>query len=324
MSYKLISIIVPVYNEEKNIPFLYDKLIKVWDRLKKRYDYEIIFINDGSTDKSAEVLEKITNIDKNVKYLTFSRNFGKEIATSAGIHHANGAAAVIIDADLQHPPELIPVFITKWQKGAEVVVGVRNSNKGESITKKVHSFLFYKIINLISETKIIPKATDYRLIDRIVIDAFNQLPERNRITRGLIDWLGFNRDYVYFHAGERRSGKAAYSTSKLIKLALSTVVSFSLLPLKLAGYLGVVITFLSGALGMFVFIEQHILNDPLGLAFSGTASLAVLIMFLIGIILCALGLIALYIANIHNEVTDRPLYVIKKKKNFYDNNAKQT
>ncbi len=311
---KLISIIVPVYNEEGNIPLVFSELSMVLKKLD--YDHEIIFINDGSLDKTQTILNAISQRDATVKYLEFSKNFGKEAATSAGLHFAKGDAAIMIDADLQHPVVLIPDFIKKWEEGAEIVIGIRDKNKGEGIIKKIGSYLFYKIMNMIGETKITPQATDFRLIDRKVIEEFNRLTERQRITRGLLDWMGFSKEYVYFNANSRNMGKTQYSFFKKFKLGISSFVAHSLIPLKLAGYLGILITFFSGILGLFIFIEKYILGDPWNMNFSGLAILAVLILFLVGIILICLGLVTLYIANIHREVINRPLYVIKTKKNI--------
>lgn len=315
MSKKSISIIVPVFNEEKNILAISNKLVKILESLQKKYAYEIIFIDDGSTDKSMEILEKLTNHNKNIKYIQFTRNFGKEIALSAGIHKAKGDLAIMIDADLQHPPELISQFIQKWQGGADIVVGVRKNSNG-SILKKFGSFCFYKIMKLISDTAITSGATDYRLIDKKVIQEFNRFTERNRIARGLLNWLGFKKEFIYFNTNVRKSGKATYGFLKLIKLALSTFVTHSLFPLKLAGYLGIIITLPAGLLGLFILVEKYFLNDPLGLNFTGTAMLSVLVIFLVGIILSCLGLIALYIAEIQGEVTNRPMYVIRKTGNL--------
>lgn len=312
---KLISFVVPVYNEEKNLPLFYQSFSESWRGLENKYDQEVIFVNDGSEDKSGEVLERLASSRANYKYLEFSRNFGKEIALSAGLHHAQGQAAITIDADLQHPPELIPVFIKKWEGGADVVIGVREKNKNEGLVKKVGSIFFYQIMNLIGETKIIPRETDFRLIDRKVIEEFNRFTERGRITRGLIDWLGFKRDYVFFKARERKFGKAGYGFLKLVRLGLSSFVGHSLFPLKLAGYLGVFITLFSGALGFFMLLNK-IWHDPWNLQFSNVTMLAVFITFLIGIVLICLGLIALYIANIQTEATNRPLYVIRRKRNL--------
>lgn len=308
---KKISIIVPVYNEEQNVPLFYDAVRAVLARLHNA-DYELIFINDGSGDKSGDVLEQLAAKDKKVQYIEFSKNFGKEAATSAGLSLATGDAAIMIDADLQHPVELVPVFLEKWEKGADVVVGVREENTNEGFIKKYGSVLFYAIMNSIGDTKITPRATDFRLIDRKVIDEFNKFTERGRMTRGLIDWLGFKREYIFFTANERKHGKASYNCTKLIKLALSSFISYSLFPLKLAGYLGLAITFFSGLVGLFMLVEDIILNDPLSLDFSNITMLAMLILFLVGIVLACLGLIALYVANIHGEVMNRPLYVIRR------------
>jgi polyisoprenyl-phosphate glycosyltransferase len=311
---KTISLIVPIYNEEKNINLFYQALAKVINDSAKAFAFELIFVNDGSTDQSAAIIIELAKTDPRIKYLEFSRNFGKEIATTAGLNNAQGDAAIMIDADLQHPVELIPELIAHWQNGAEVVIGVRRSNKGEGLVKKLGSELFYKIINQIADIKIIPQATDFRLLDRIVINEFNRFTENNRMTRALIDWLGFKRDYVYFDAGERLHGQAQYGFWKLFNLAVNSFVSLSLLPLRLAGYLGSVIVFLSGILGLYILVGKYIFHLSYASSFSGPAQLAILIVFLVGIILTSLGLIALYIADIHGEVTNRPLYVIRQRK----------
>jgi dolichol-phosphate mannosyltransferase len=303
-------------NEEKNILVICDELLKTLKSLKEKYGYEIIFVDDGSDDKSLEILEKLTKQNNKVKYIQFSRNFGKGIALSAGLQNISGDVAISIDADLQHPPEFIPEFLDKWEKGAEIVVGIREKYDTIGIFRKFCNFFFYKLQNLISEVKIFSNETDYRLLDRKVVEEFNKFTERSRITRGLIDWLGFKKDYVYFPVKERKNAKPGYSFFKLSKLAIETILSHSLFPLKLAGYLGVIITFFSGCLGLVILIDKYLLNDRLIWNITGTAVLAVLILFLVGIILCALGVIALYIANIRNEVFNRPLYIIKKKKNF--------
>jgi len=306
---KLLSIIVPVYNEEKNIPLFYEKIQVILDKLN--YAWEIVFVNDGSCDKSILELNNISEKDSRVQVIDFSRNFGKEIAVTAGINNCQGVACIILDADLQHPIEKIPEFIEKWEAGAEVVVGVRKKNKGEGFVKKIGSYFFYKMINRISDMEIVTRATDYRLIDRVVIDAFNQLTEKNRMTRALIDWLGFRREYIYFEANERIHGVPSYSFWKLVRLAFNSMIAFSLFPLKLAGYLGVIITFFSGLLGIFIMVDRYLTKE---LHFSGSVILAVVILFLIGVVLVCLGLIALYIANIHAEVTNRPMYIIRKKR----------
>jgi dolichol-phosphate mannosyltransferase len=254
--------------------------------------------------------------NREVCYIGFSRNFGKEAATSAGLHFATGDAAIVIDADLQHPTVLIPKFIEAWEKGAEVVIGLRTKNESQSFMKSIGSFFYYKIINFISQTPIVKGATDFRLVDRRVIDEFNKFSEHERITRGLIDWLGFRRQFVEFEADKRAHGAASYSYLKLIKLAISSSIAHSLIPLKLAGYLGIFIFITTGIGGLAIFIQRYIFADALGWHISGTAQLAVLIIFFIGIVLSCLGLIALYIGNIYSEVLGRPLYVIRTKVNI--------
>jgi polyisoprenyl-phosphate glycosyltransferase len=306
---KLISIIIPVFNETQNVSIIYRELKFIFKN--SVYRYELIFVNDGSTDDSQEVIEGLAKKDKKVKFIDFSRNFGKEMATTAGINMSQGEAAIMIDADLQHPVELIPDFLQRWEAGAEMVIGVRKKNNGEGFIKKIGSILFCKMMNIMGETKIVNRSTDYRLIDRKVIDEFNKFSEHNRITRGLLDWLGFKKDYIYFEANERINGQPAYNFVKLFKLSTSTFVSHSLFPLKFAGYLGIIIILTSSPLGLFIFIEKYILNDPFNFSFSGPAILAVIILFLVGIILTCLGLIALYIGNIQSEVMGRPMYVIR-------------
>jgi dolichol-phosphate mannosyltransferase len=308
----LISIIIPLKDEAENIPELYEQLVAVFQNLPD-YSYEFIFVDDGSTDRTVEAVETIEKHDKQVRLVRLARNFGKEIATTAGLHKAKGEAAIMIDADLQHPPAVIPEFIRAWEGGFDVVIGVRSGKKQGSWFKRLSSNWFYRFINRIATVEIVPNATDFRLIDKVVIKEFNRFTERNRMTRGLIDWLGFSRAYVSFTPGKRLYGSATYGYAALTRLAFNTIVSLSFFPLRLAGYLGVIIILTSFPLGIAVFVEQVIMNDPLGLRVSGTGMLALLLLFLIGIVLACLGLIALYIANIYGEVVNRPLYVEKRR-----------
>ncbi|KKQ53555.1 MAG: Glycosyl transferase family 2 [Parcubacteria group bacterium GW2011_GWD2_38_11] len=310
---KLISIICPVYNEEENISLFHAEVQRVISSLSE-YDFEIIFVNDGSEDVSDREIKKLKDLYPNIGYIEFSRNFGKEMATTAGIHNCQGDACIMIDADLQHPVELIPEFIQKWEEGAEVVVGVRKINSGEGLIKKIGSIVFYKIINRIAEIKVLPNATDYRLLDRIVIDEFNRFTEANRMTRALIDWLGFRRAYVEFKANERIHGVASYNFWKLFRLAVNSFISLSLLPLKIAGYLGTLITLVSGSAGFYILLGKYFFRTPFASTFSDAENLAILLVFLVGIILMSVGLMALYIANIHGEVINRPIYVVRKNK----------
>lgn len=313
----LISLIVPCYNEEENIEHTYQAIANLWQDPKTgldKYDLELIFVDDGSKDATVWEIEKVAKKDSRVCLLEFSRNFGKEIATTAGISLCRGDACIVVDADLQYPIEKIPEFINKWKRGAKVVVGIRDKKQTNNLVDKIGSYLFYKIINKISETPVLPGALDFRLIDREVIEQFKRFTERRRMTRALIDWLGYKRDYVYYKEKPRLYGQPSYSFVKRVSLALNTFVGLSLFPLKLAGYLGILVILLSGLLGLFSLFNQFIWPRPnYSLTFSGTFLIGLLLLFLNGITLSCLGLIALYIANIHTEVTNRPLYVLKKR-----------
>jgi dolichol-phosphate mannosyltransferase len=280
--------------------------------LESRYAFEILFVNDGSRDGTAGEIEKLAKEDPRVRFVDFSRNFGKEIATTAGINRCMGDACIMIDADLQHPIERLPEFLGKWEEGSEVVVGVRKKSKSDSWVKVQGSKLFYALINRIADMKIVPNSTDFRLLDRVVIDEFNRFTETRRLTRGLIDWLGFSRTYIHFDANERLHGEATYGFWKLVGLAFSSFVSLSLFPLKLAGWLGIAITFASGAGGLYILLGKYLFHSGFALTFSDAENLAIFIVFLVGIILMSIGLLSLYIANIHIEVIERPLYVVRR------------
>lgn len=307
---KLISVVVPIYNEEKNIAPLYGELQKVFAGLE--YDFEIIFVNDGSQDGSLLELGKISQNDKRVKVIDFARNFGKEIALSAGCHFSQGDTVITIDADLQHPPTLIPEFIKKWKEGFEVVYTVRKENKGASFMKKFTSNIYWWLFGKISSVNSEPHSTDFRLMDKKVVEIFRKFPERGRIFRGIIDWMGYKRTRIEFTAKERNSGAPTYSYRKLIGLAINSFTAFSLLPLRIAGYLGVLISTISSILLaiMFIFEITKVMD------FTAIAFFVVANTLLIGVVLVCLGFIALYIARIHDEVVDRPLYIVREKINF--------
>lgn len=305
---KHITIIAPVYNEEESVPLFYHEVKKLISQAP--YEMRLLFVNDGSRDRTGNVLSSIAQQDKRVGYIEFSRNFGKEAATSAGLHAADGDAAILIDADLQHPVELIPTFIDHWEHGADIVVGIRDESQSDSFIKRTGSKLFYRMMHKISETQIIPRATDFRLLDRTVIEEFKKFTEHERMTRGLIDWLGYRRAVVPFRARERVAGKAQYSISKLWNLAISSIIAHSLLPLRVAGYLGAIAIPLSFVLGVVMFIDRFV--HPLGYHFSGPAILADLLVFLVGLILLCIGLLAYYVAHIFKETQNRPIYIIRR------------
>ncbi len=311
---KSILVVVPAFNEEKNVPLLYGELKKIFEKFQDRYRFEILFVNDGSLDDTIGEIKKLAAFDESVKYIDFSRNFGKEVANTAGLNNCKADACLMIDCDLQHPVELVPQFFEKWEGGAEVVVGIRTNNKSDSAIKRLGSAFFYKVINRISEVEIVPNTTDFRLLDKKVIEEFNRFSEINRMTRALIDWLGFRREYVYFEAKERVNGIASYSFWKLFALAINGFISLSLMPLKLAGYLGIVITFISGVSYFYILLGKYFLHMPFASTFSDSENLAILILFLVGIMLTSIGLISLYVAKIHTEVIKRPMYVARERK----------
>lgn len=306
----LLSVVVPMYNESEGVnTFHYDILLPEVLKVAKK-SFEIIYVNDGSKDNTLNLLTKIAATDKSVKVVNLSRNFGKEIATTAGISVASGKATIIMDGDGQHPPTALGEFLEKWEKGAQVVVGVRETNQKEGVVKKWGSKVFYTIFNSTSGSEIVPRSTDFRLIDQVVRTEFLRFTERQRITRGLIDWLGFKREYVTFHSPARLAGEASYKTSQLVRLAINSFVSLSLKPLFIFGWMGVVITLLSLAIGLFIIIEQFILADPLALNFTGPALLGIFTSFLIGLVLTSQGMIAIYLSHVHGQTQERPLFVI--------------
>jgi glycosyltransferase involved in cell wall biosynthesis len=309
----ILSIVIPAYNESEVINSFYDQLLLPVLKKNNITDYELLFVNDGSRDDTLKKLQAISNKNSKVKIVNLSKNFGKEIAVTAGIHNAKGDAIIIMDSDGQHPPSLIPEFIKKWNEGAQVVVGVRNSNQKEGVIKKWGSKVFYRLFNATSGAEIVPRSTDFRLIDRVVANEFLKFTERQRITRGLIDWLGFKRTYIEFDSPARMAGEASYKTSQLFKLAMNSFTSLSLKPLFFFGWIGVMITGFSLIIGIFIFIEQFMLGDPLSLNFTGSALLGIFISFLIGIVLTSQGMIAVYLSHVHSQSQGRPLFVIDER-----------
>jgi dolichol-phosphate mannosyltransferase len=304
-----ISIVIPTYNEMGNVDRQHETLKKLL--AEQSWKYEFVYVDDGSRDGSGKWIRQQAKDDPHVRYVGFTRNFGKEAALAAGIKAAKGDAIMMVDSDAQFPVKLIPEFVAKWQEGAEVVVGVRKSNQREGFVKRYGSKLFYWMLKSLSGGQTVPGSTDFRLIDRRVADEFNFLTEHNRITRGLIDWLGYDRAYIDFHALPRENGSAGYTLKKMVSLAIHTFVAQSTRPLLFTGALGVLVMVAAALLGLFMVVEKYILNDPLHLYFTGTALLAVFLSFLVGVVLGCQGLLALYVESIHNETQNRPLYVVR-------------
>jgi len=305
-----ISIVVPVYNEIENIEKLFSCLKTVVSCIEN-YEWEYIFVNDGSEDNSYMILLEIANSNADVIILDLSRNFGKEIALTAGVNEGKKSDAIIcIDADLQHPPELIPALIAEWRRGAEVVVTIRTESEEQPFFRKLGSKLYYKIMRLMSGLEMRPNTTDFRLYDKKVVAAFLLATERERMFRAIMDWLGFKRAYVNFKAPQRRGGAANYSYAKLFNLALNSITAYSLWPLKLAGYLGVIISAFSGILLLWMIFNYILLRVWI---YTPIAIVVVVNTLLIGIVLICIGLVALYIGVIHTEAINRPLYIVREK-----------
>lgn len=320
-----ISFVIPVYNEEKGFSQFYEKMLL--PELKKlNYDYELILVNDGSTDKSLQIIQKISEKDNHVKVLCFSRNFGKEVALTAGIREAAGDAILTMDADGQQPPKLIHEFIKKWEEGGEIIIGVRGRYEKHGLIAKIGSKMFYKILGMMGVKDTVPGSTDFRIIDRCVADEYNRLTEHGRITRGLMDWMGFKKVYIDYVYGNRLAGKPSYNFKKLFQLAIDSFVSLSSAPLIIFGWIGAFITIASLILGIFVIIEEFIMGDPIQLKWTGTTCLSIFITFLIGLVLISQSIIALYISHIHAEAQGRPLYIIdhKNSRNLNERKAKKT
>ncbi len=304
----LLSVVVPLYNERAGLAAFHESLVKVLNQVAPQ-SYEIIYCDDGSTDGTGTLVADWHKQDERVKLLTLSRNFGKEIATSAGIHAAQAQAIIMIDGDGQHPVELIPEFVAKWQAGSKVVIGIRTSNQKEGLIKRWGSKLFYRVLNRFTGMKMVPGSADFRLIDATVQQEFVRLTERNRMTRGLIDWLGYERDYIPFKANARATGEYGYSFGKLLKLAVDGVVSLSISPLYITAYIGAVVLPLSILLGAVMLINLFF-GDPLGLHATGSAYVMVVVLFLVGVLLVSQGIIGLYLSHIHTETQNRPLYIV--------------
>ncbi len=306
---KKISTIVPVFNEMANVPLMYNALCDV-AKILTNYEFEFVFVNDGSKDDSWTELKKLAEIDSRIVSVDFSRNFGKEIALSAGAEVCTGDAAIFLDADLQHPPALIPEFVKKWENGAEVVASKRIFTEKKSFIKDLGSRFFYYIINHYGHVRITPNATDFKLIDRKVINEIVRFSEHKRMFRGLIEWLGFKTEYIDFVAPARANGEATYSFKKLLSLAVNTMVGNSLFPLKLFAYLGVLLSVFSFGLLCVMTVATYCLHSDY---FSSISFVIVTNTLVLGIILVSIGLLAIYIGQIQVEVMDRPLYVIREK-----------
>lgn len=310
-----ISIVVPMYNEEEVANEFYTRTTTVLKELP--YDYELIIVNDGSRDKTLEIVLGFVDKDAHVKVINFSRNFGHQAAITAGIENAEGDAIITIDADLQDPPEVMVEMIAEWQKGFDIVYAKRKSRKTDTFFKRFTANMYYKILNKLSDIKTPENVGDFRLISKRVQEVFKKLPEKDRYIRGMFAWMGFKQSIVEFDRQSRFAGETKYPLKKMLKLAFSGIIGFSTKPLQLIIKLGLLTTFVS-----FVLLIYAIVVKVLGYTTSGWASLMVAITFIGGIQLLSLGIVAEYIGKIYGEVKDRPVYIIMDK--YSRENTKQS
>ena len=311
---KIISIVAPVYNEEETIDEFNKRISRVLRDLKSdRYDYEIIYVNDGSQDLSLKILKGLRQKDPDhIKVIDFSRNFGHQLAITAGIDFASGAAVVIIDSDLQDPPELIPEMIEKWEEGFDVVYAVRKQRKAETFFKKITASCFYYLLRKISKINLPRNTGDFRLIDSKVVNSLRRVKERHRFMRGLVCWTGFRQTGIEYVREKRFAGKTKYPLYKMTIFALDGITSFSKIPLQISSYLGFFVSFLSF---IYIIINLYLklfTDQPV----RGWTSLIVLICFLGGMQMMFIGIIGEYIGRIYDEVKQRPLYIIKETEGF--------
>jgi glycosyltransferase involved in cell wall biosynthesis len=304
------SIVAPCYNEEGNIRELYHRIREVMDQTGE--SWELVLINDGSRDRTPELMRELHELDPRVHYLDFARNFGHQIAVTAGMDYAQGEAIILIDSDLQDPPELILEMIEKWKEGFKVVYAIRSERKGETWFKLFTAKLFYRLIYRITDVDIPLDTGDFRLMDRQVVDTMKRMRERHRFIRGMTSWVGFKQTGVYYVRQERFAGETGYPLRKMLKFASDAITGFSYFPLQLATYMGFIVAALSGV-GMIGVILARLIGQQ---AFLGQATTLVMVLFLGGIQLISLGIIGEYLGRIYDEVKDRPLYVVNQAVGF--------
>ena len=309
---KKVSVVIPMYYEEEVANECYNRMKKVLESIEN-YDYELVFVNDGSKDKTLSILEEIARKDEKAKVISFSRNFGHQAAVTAGLKFVTGDAIVIIDADLQDPPELIPEMLKLWEDGNEVIYGKRKTREGESHFKLFTAKMFYKTLNALSDVEIPKDTGDFRLVDRKVVDTINQLPEHNKFLRGLFSWVGYKQKAYEYERKERFAGKTKYPLKKMLKLASDGIIGFSTKPLKLVGILGMLSILISFIVLIYSIISYIFKLNTLT---AGWTSIMVAITFFAGVQLLSIWIMSEYIGRIYDETKQRPQYIIDKKINI--------
>jgi len=304
---KLVSIVVPVFNEQENIKVFYQEVCKHMKSVS--YSFELIFVNDGSTDSTVNILEKLTKQDDRVRAVLLARNFGHQIALTCGLDHSRGDAVITMDGDMQHPPDMLPLLISNWEAGFEVVQTIRIDTQGISWFKRCTSGLFYQIINSVSNNHITEGGSDFRLLDRKVVETLKEFKEKARFIRGIISAVGYKQIQIEFVAPKRFAGQSKFSLKKMLNFAMDGITAYSKLPLRLAFYLGIVMGLLSFLLTINVVYTKLFTAE----AVPGWATIAVSVLLLGGLQLIGLGIIGEYIGRIFEEVKQRPLYWVSSE-----------
>jgi len=300
-----VSVIIPIYNEEENIQLLFDRLHKVMNEMCN--SHELIFVNDGSKDQSIHLIKDLSKQHDSVKYIDFSKNFGHQIAVTAGLDQASGDAICIIDADLQDPPEVIAQMYEKMKEGYEVVYAKRRKRDGESKFKLWTAKLFYRILSKITSTNIPVDTGDFRIMDKKIVQVLKKMPEKNKFLRGQIAWIGFNQTFVEYDRENRNAGDTGYTVRKMLRFAIDGITAFSDLPLKLVTYFGFIVSFIAFIIMLYALYSRFILDDYA----QGWASLILSILFIGGVQMIAIGVIGEYLSRMNSNIRDRPLYIVK-------------
>ena len=307
---KKISVIVPCYNEQEAIPFFYDEIVKISKIMENDAEFEYLFINDGSKDKTINVLRELAKRDERVKYVSFSKNFGKEAAMYAGLEKSSGDYIAVMDVDLQDPPELLVQMFQDLESGEYDCVATRRvSRKGEPPIRSLFAKLFYSMINKISKTEIVDGARDYRLMTRQMVDAILEVKEYNRFSKGIFSWVGFNTKWLEYENVERRAGETKWSFWKLLKYSLDGIVAFSTVPLSIASILGLLLCFIAFVLIIVIVVKTLAFGDPV----AGYPSLMCVILFVGGVQLFCMGILGKYLSKMYLETKKRPIYLVKEE-----------
>ncbi len=301
-----ISVIIPVYNEEKNIQNLYDRLSEVMRNLN--VSYELVFINDGSSDASIGLIKVLAKKHTEVKYISFSRNFGHQIAVTAGLDKTIGDAVVIIDADLQDPPELIAEMYQKRTEGFDVIYAKRKNRQGESFLKLWTAKTFYRILSKMTAISIPVDTGDFRMIDKKIVEVLREMPEKNKYLRGQISWVGFNQTFVEYDRQERQAGETGYTYRKMLHFALDGITAFSDVPLKIVTYFGFMVSIVAFFVAIYALLSKFVWEDSV----PGWTSLMIAILFIGGIQMIAIGIIGEYLSRMNHNIRNRPLYIVKE------------